>query len=93
MTLELDENEKLAADQLRKLGLVRKLMPKDGACLFRAISEHLHGTQMLHTRLRQLCVSYMRVNRDQFAPFISDDGEEGTSDYESYLDELEKVLK
>jgi hypothetical protein len=41
--------------------------------------------------VRELCVAHMRVNREQFAPFISDDGEEGASDYDSYLEELAKV--
>lgn len=39
------EEDELLNRLLDSLGLVRKLVPKCGACLFRAVAEHLYGSQ------------------------------------------------
>lgn len=44
------EEEKQLDLKLSELGLVRKQIPKDGACLFRAVSEQLYLTQLHHTK-------------------------------------------
>jgi len=94
---------------LHKRGLVRKLIPKDGACLFRALSEHMWASQgeanalrwlfkltrsfqssAWHESLRQNCVRYLRVHREEFENFVSTDGEEGTKAFDDYLDALSK---
>jgi hypothetical protein len=35
-------------EQIAKLGFVRNKIPKDGACLFRAVSEAVFGSQIFH---------------------------------------------
>lgn len=119
---------------LTRRKLVRKLIPKDGSCLFRAISEHVmrsqgnvfslssrahlvalrlsaeffrfassfpaidrshlivrHKTVAQHMLVREDCVRFMRIHREDYEPFVSVDGEEGTTTYDGYLNELAKV--
>jgi len=74
--------------QLAALELTRKAVPKDGACLFRCISEGVYGTQKHHMMVRQRCVDYMRSHQEDFEPFVF-----GYSDlpWDHYLFELKKV--
>ncbi|KAI5151921.1 OTU domain-containing protein 4 isoform X1 [Manis pentadactyla] len=67
---------------LRKLGLYRKLVAKDGSCLFRAVAEQVLHSQSRHVEVRMACIHYLRENREKFEEFI-----EGS--FEDYLKRLE----
>ncbi|XP_064348802.1 OTU domain-containing protein 4 isoform X3 [Camelus dromedarius] len=67
---------------LRKLGLYRKLVAKDGSCLFRAVAEQVLHSQSRHVEVRMACIHYLRENREKFEEFI-----EGS--FEEYLKRLE----
>ncbi|XP_028377780.1 OTU domain-containing protein 4 isoform X1 [Phyllostomus discolor] len=67
---------------LRKLGLYRKLVAKDGSCLFRAVAEQVLHSQSRHVEVRKACIHYLRENREKFEAFI-----EGS--FEEYLKRLE----
>ena len=42
-------------------------------CLFRALSDQLFGNPQKHKQLRKEVVNYMRLHRDDFEPFHSDE--------------------
>ncbi|KAM5255830.1 OTU domain-containing protein 4 [Ctenodactylus gundi] len=67
---------------LRKQGLYRKLVAKDGSCLFRAVAEQVLHSQSRHVEVRMACIHYLRENREKFEAFI-----EGS--FEEYLKRLE----
>ncbi|XP_011357724.1 OTU domain-containing protein 4 [Pteropus vampyrus] len=67
---------------LRKLGLYRKLVAKDGSCLFRAVAEQVLHSQSRHVEVRMACIHYLRENREKFEAFV-----EGS--FEEYLKRLE----
>ncbi|XP_074085306.1 OTU domain-containing protein 4 [Macrotis lagotis] len=67
---------------LRSLGLCRKLVAKDGSCLFRAVAEQVLHSQSRHVEVRMACIHYLRENREKFEAFI-----EGS--FEEYLKRLE----
>ncbi|XP_036618838.1 OTU domain-containing protein 4 isoform X1 [Trichosurus vulpecula] len=67
---------------LRSLGLCRKLIAKDGSCLFRAVAEQVLHSQSRHVEVRMACIHYLRENREKFEAFI-----EGS--FEEYLKRLE----
>lgn len=67
---------------LRKLGLYRKLVAKDGSCLFRAVAEQVLHSQSRHVEVRMACIHYLRENREKFEAFV-----EGS--FEDYLKRLE----
>ncbi|XP_003476842.3 OTU domain-containing protein 4 isoform X2 [Cavia porcellus] len=67
---------------LRRLGLYRKLVAKDGSCLFRAVAEQVLHSQSRHVEVRMACIHYLRENREKFEAFI-----EGS--FEEYLKRLE----
>ena len=70
---------------LKKINLELKEIPKDGACLFRAISEQILFTQEKHSFVRNECVKYLHENEESFSPFVcAEDG----ADYATYLFEL-----
>ncbi|KAM6222005.1 OTU domain-containing protein 4 [Rhynchocyon petersi] len=78
----LRENATPMDAYLRKLGLYRKLVAKDGSCLFRAVAEQVLHSQSRHVEVRMACIRYLRENRDKFEAFI-----EGS--FEEYLKRLE----
>ncbi|XP_029091133.1 OTU domain-containing protein 4 isoform X1 [Monodon monoceros] len=55
---------------LRKLGLYRKLVAKDGSCLFRAVAEQVLHSQSRHVEVRMACIHYLRENREKFEAVI-----------------------
>eukprot|EP00117_Sycon_ciliatum_P006559 scpid64172/ scgid10046/ OTU domain-containing protein 4 len=57
---------------LQSTGRWRKLIAKDGSCLFRAVSEQLFHNQARHRAIRLLCVAYMRLNAETFSCFIDE---------------------
>ncbi|KAM4834433.1 OTU domain-containing protein 4 isoform 3-T3 [Thomomys bottae] len=67
---------------LRKLGLYRKLVAKDGSCLFRAVAEQVLHSQSRHVEVRMACIHYLRENREKFEAFIA-------GSFEEYLKRLE----
>nr|XP_044986691.1 OTU domain-containing protein 4 [Jaculus jaculus] len=67
---------------LQKMGLYRKLVAKDGSCLFRAVAEQVLHSQSRHVEVRMACIRYLRENREKFEAFI-----EGS--FEEYLKRLE----
>lgn len=73
----------LMKQQLSNFGLDFKEITGDGNCLFRAISDQVCGTEDLHEEYRQLSISFMCSNPDDFAPFIEDD--ESFSSYTTRL--------
>lgn len=64
-TTTQDENYKMDLF-LESRGLCRKVMPKDGACLFRAVAEKIYYTQNKHLLVRKHCIQHIKNNRDQY---------------------------
>ncbi|KAL6064465.1 N-acetylglucosaminyldiphosphodolichol N-acetylglucosaminyltransferase catalytic subunit alg13 [Balamuthia mandrillaris] len=71
---------------LSEMGLVRVRIPKDGSCLFRAVSEKVFMTQASHLEVRRLCVAYMRAYRSDFEPFLA--YREGEETFDSYTERM-----
>lgn len=40
--------EKILDEKLKELNLVRKKIPKDGACMFRAVADQVYYSQAMH---------------------------------------------
>jgi len=72
--------------QLEKLGLVLKEVEGDGNCLFRAISDQLHGDPFKHKELRKEVVNYIKNHREDFEPFHFDE----SVPFEHHLELLER---
>jgi len=73
--------------KLTQLNLIRKKIPKDGACLFRATSDQLFYSQSLHNKLRQDCVDFMIQHRENYEPFTAISG----LPFDDYCVEMRKV--
>jgi len=78
---EKDEEIELIDSKLKQRGLIRIQIPKDGACLFRSVSQQIYGTQEVHYRVRKECVDYLEQNPKEFKDFTS-------VPYETYLNEM-----
>ena len=52
----------------KKMG-VKEVMG-DGNCLFRAVSDQVFGTEEFHSQIREVCMAYMRIERDFFKQFV-----------------------
>lgn len=76
-------NWKRFFDQLRPLGLEIRNAQSDGNCLFRAISDQMHGTQSYHAKYRLEIVKYMSRNRAEFIPFY-------IGNYDQYLSKMSR---
>ena len=63
----------LMKQQLSQFGLDFKEITGDGNCMFRAISDQMVGGEDMHDQYRSLSISFMRDNREDFAPFVEDD--------------------
>ncbi|KXS11699.1 cysteine proteinase [Gonapodya prolifera JEL478] len=60
--------------QLRLLGLRLSDVSGDGNCLFRALSDQMHGNpNSHHVLIRAQVCDYMAQHRDSFAPFCDED--------------------
>ncbi|XP_021482819.1 putative bifunctional UDP-N-acetylglucosamine transferase and deubiquitinase ALG13 [Meriones unguiculatus] len=68
-------------EYLGTLGLFRKVIAKDASCLFRAVSEQLFYSQIHHSQIRKVCVSYMKEHQQDFESYV-----EGS--FEKYLERL-----
>ncbi|XP_076446483.1 uncharacterized protein LOC143283927 isoform X2 [Babylonia areolata] len=51
---------------LAQNGYCRKLLVKDGSCIFRAVSETLFLTQAYHSHVRQMCTDYVWRHQEEF---------------------------
>jgi hypothetical protein len=61
----------------------------DGACLFRAVSKNITGSENSHLTYRNDVISYMKDNASQFTDFgfVGGDPDEGLS-FDAYLDKI-----
>ena len=48
-------------------------MGADGNCFFRSVADQFEGDESLHMNYRLAAVDYIRLNKDDFIPFIEDD--------------------
>jgi OTU-like cysteine protease len=79
---EQRKEEEFLEHGLEEAGMKRIRIPKDGACLFRAVSWHLYdGSQLEHLALRRRTVEALQVHKDLFMPFVCEED----SQYERYL--------
>lgn len=77
--LSTEEMERQFEQALKeKKGFVIKKMAQDGACLFRAVAEHVYGDQEMHSVVRRHCMDYMFKNEDYFSQYV-------TEDFKSYI--------
>ncbi|XP_059085347.1 OTU domain-containing protein 3-like [Tigriopus californicus] len=60
-------------NQLEVMGLTLREVPGDGNCLFRALSDQLHGTSEEHANYRQDVVNFMRQHVSDYEPFLVDE--------------------
>lgn len=72
-------------NQLKPLGLDVKNVEADGNCLFRAISDQLEGHEDRAEELRQQCMDYIEVNKEDFQPFVEDD-----RDFDDYVADMRR---
>eukprot|EP00095_Tigriopus_kingsejongensis_P001283 maker-scaffold359_size197282-snap-gene-0.28 protein:Tk01283 transcript:maker-scaffold359_size197282-snap-gene-0.28-mRNA-1 annotation:"hypothetical protein CAPTEDRAFT_108175" len=72
-------------NQLAILGLTLKEVPGDGNCLFRALSDQIHGSSEQHGHFRRNVVDFMRHHRADFEPFLVDE-----PSFERHLELLEQ---
>lgn len=59
--------EQLLASQNRKLIQIKG----DGNCLFRALSLVVYGSEMYHSKIRELLVNFVRSNADKFRVYVT----------------------
>ena len=67
------ENTQQLTQQLRALGLYAADTLGDGNCLFRALSDQLHGTPSYHLRLRQEICDWIAAHKPRYEPFVEDE--------------------
>jgi len=67
------EEDELIDNKLDKLNLIRKHIPKDGACLFRAIAESIYNKQGDHLKVRQEIVNFLEKNPEEFKNYYASD--------------------
>ena len=71
--------------QVQKMGLKIVEMGEDGNCLFRALSDQLHGHQNDHKSLRAKAINYLRENKETFKFYIEDD-----QTFDDYIADMSK---
>eukprot|EP01118_Nematostelium_gracile_P018894 TRINITY_DN8561_c0_g1_i2.p1 TRINITY_DN8561_c0_g1~~TRINITY_DN8561_c0_g1_i2.p1 ORF type:complete len:248 (-),score=23.72 TRINITY_DN8561_c0_g1_i2:18-671(-) len=84
---DVGSEEKLIDSKLNGMNLTRKKIPKDGACLFRAISDRVLLSQSYHYYVRQKCVDHMLAHQEDYEPFTCVSG----LPYDHYCFEMRKV--
>lgn len=84
-------------EKLRERGLAIHSIVADGNCLYSAVEHQLGEANGLHAdldykALRKLTADYIRQNRDEFLPFLTDDSGDLMSekDFEVYCNKVEK---
>ncbi|CAA7264042.1 unnamed protein product [Cyclocybe aegerita] len=60
-------------DQLSMLGLYAVNTLGDGNCLFRALSDQLHGSDSLHATLRREICNWIEEHKARYEPFVEDE--------------------
>merc|ERR1712100_307064 len=68
----LRNDEQQMKNVLKEQNLYKKEIPKDGACLFRAVAELIYGTQELHLKARKICVETLIKHQETFKAFVHD---------------------
>ncbi|KAI3641367.1 hypothetical protein MIR68_000497 [Amoeboaphelidium protococcarum] len=77
-------NEGELESSLQKNGLRLQQIKGDGNCLFRALSDQLHGSEDRHVEFRQMVCDYIDKHRDEFVPFLLEE-DDGNTDIEEYV--------
>lgn len=67
------ENTQQLTEQLRAMGLYAAATLGDGNCLFRALSDQLHGTPSYHLKLRQDICDWIASHKQRYEPFVDDE--------------------
>jgi OTU domain-containing protein 3 len=68
-----DDIDEKFIKHLETLGYFIREVRGDGNCLFRSVSEQMEGNEHNYQHYRDLCIDYIKNNKDTFAPFIEDD--------------------
>jgi OTU-like cysteine protease len=68
-----EANTQQLTEQLRHLGLYAADTTGDGNCLFRALSDQLHGTESRHLQLRKDICDWIQSHSVRYAPFVDDE--------------------
>ena len=80
-----DEIDEEFIKELEKLGYFIREVGGDGNCLFRSVSDQLDNTEQNHKLYREMCINYMKENKDEFSPFIEDD-----EPFDKYLERMDE---
>lgn len=65
-------DERQLEAQLKRLGLYAANTLGDGSCLFRSLSDQLHGTPNHHLSIRHEVCNFLLAHRDEYIAFIDD---------------------
>ncbi|CAK9291367.1 unnamed protein product [Gordionus sp. m RMFG-2023] len=76
-------------DYLLSMGYIKKNIPKDSGCLFRAISEQVYGSQVFYKNVRSKASNFILSNSDKFENIL--DGK-SVEDYAKLLRETSVKL-
>ena len=71
--------------ELKNLGYYIREVEGDGNCLFRSVCEQLEGNENDYQKYRDICIDYMKSNKEEFQPFIEDD-----QTIDEYIEEMSK---
>eukprot|EP00873_Tetraselmis_striata_P036572 jgi/Tetstr1/456836/TSEL_043510.t1 len=82
---------------LRPQSLHIKEIPADGNCLYRALEDQLKLTSSCtpaaashgHQDLRKMAASYMRTHPDDYMPFVIEDCDDPSAEFEKYCSDVE----
>lgn len=80
-----DEDEALFRAQLKADGLRVEVVEGDGNCVFRSLSDQLHGDDSAHVELRAAIVLFEKEQHEHFSHFVEDD--------ESWDDYIERMAQ
>ena len=80
-----DEIDEEFIKDLEKLGYFIREVGGDGNCLFRSVSDQIDNNQNNYKLYREMCINYMKENKDEFIPFIEDD-----EPYDKYISRMEE---
>ena len=78
-----DEIDEEFIKDLEKIGYFIREVGGDGNCLFRSVSDQMDNTEKNHKMYREMCLTYMKNNPDEFSPFIEDD-----ETFDKYLERM-----
>ena len=78
-----DEIDEEFIKDLEKIGYFIREVGGDGNCLFRSVSDQMDNTENNHKMYREMCLTYMKNNPDEFSPFIEDD-----ETFDKYLERM-----